>query len=73
MDIKKQFDKVVDNVKDRIDEAKHRSEAETERAKRDVAGQDMTASEKIKSVAKEGGHDVAADWDKTKRDVRDNS
>ncbi|MBC5806453.1 MAG: hypothetical protein DLM53_11640 [Candidatus Eremiobacter antarcticus] len=71
MDIKKEFDKTVDDVKDTMDEAKHRSKAEAEQTKRDVAGQDMTATEKAKSAAKEGANRVEADWDKTKRDVRD--
>ncbi len=73
MDIKKEFGKAVDDVKDTLDETKHRSEAEVEHTKRDVAGQDMTASEKLKSGAKEGANKVEADWDKTKRDVRDNT
>ncbi|MBC5823302.1 MAG: hypothetical protein GIW99_11115 [Candidatus Eremiobacteraeota bacterium] len=70
MDLKKDFNKAVDNVKDGLDEAKHRSQAEGERAKRDVDGDNMTAGEKLESNVKEGGHNLGADWDKTKRDVR---
>ncbi|MDQ2817840.1 MAG: hypothetical protein M3T49_06465 [Candidatus Eremiobacteraeota bacterium] len=72
-DLKNDFNKAVDNVKDSVDQAKHKSQADGERAKRDVAGKDMTASEKVESTVKEGGHNLGADWDKTKKDVRNNT
>ena len=70
MSLKDEFNKVVDNVKDTLHEGAHRSEADAERAKRDVAGDAMTPGEKAGSALNEAGHTVAAEFDATKRDVR---
>jgi hypothetical protein len=62
----------AENVKDTISEAGHRSAAEGEQAKRDVAGDDMTLGEKAGSVVRQGTESVKADLDASKRDVRNN-
>jgi F0F1-type ATP synthase membrane subunit b/b' len=78
------FDKTVDNaanglkkagadVKDSLNEAGHRANAEGEQAKRDVAGDQMTAGQKAGSMLRQGTETIKADVDKTKRDVRDNT
>jgi hypothetical protein len=79
MSLKDTFEKGVDavkkgaeNVKDAVSEIGHRSEAEGEQAKRDVAGDSMTATEKLGSVVHQGTETVKADLDAGKRDVRSN-
>jgi len=64
--------KGVDNVKDTVSEIGHRSEAEGEQAKRDVAGDSMTATEKAGSVLHQGTETLKGDYDAAKRDVRTN-
>lgn len=70
MGLKDEFNKVADNVKDAVSETGHRSEAEGEQAKRDVAGDNMTTSEKAGSMFNQAKNDVQADADSTKRDIR---
>ena len=70
MGLKKQIRKTVDNVKDTARETKHRAESGAERAKRESFGQDMTATQKVRSAGRQAKSDVQADWDKTKRDIR---
>jgi len=60
----------VKNVRDTVNEASHRSEARAEEEKRRVAGDAMTPGEKAESALNEGKNRVQAEWDKTKRDVR---
>ena len=57
-------------MKDTVGEAGHRSAAEAEQAKRDVAGDRMTASEKARSLLNQGAETVKGDFDAAKRDVR---
>jgi hypothetical protein len=71
MGLKDELNKTIDDVKDAVHEGGHRSEAQAEQAKRDVAGDDMTASEKAASMANQAKNTVQADYDKTKRDLRD--
>jgi hypothetical protein len=71
MALKDEFDRAVDNTKDATNEAKHRLEAEAEKAKRELAGDSMTTSEKVGSVLNEAQKNVEADMDHVKRDVRD--
>lgn len=59
------------NVKDAVTEAGHRSAAEGERAKREVAGDALTPSEKAGSVANEAKEDVLAGVDHLKRKARE--
>ena len=60
----------VDNVRDGVSEAGHRSQANAEQEKRNLAGDEMTTGEKAKSMFNQGKNDVQAEYDKTKRDVR---
>lgn len=63
--------KAVDDAKDALREVKHRTEADIEHAKRDVAGDEMTTGEKVKSFVKEDVENTKADVDKAKREIRD--
>ncbi|HEV3088564.1 MAG TPA: hypothetical protein VGX96_15225 [Candidatus Elarobacter sp.] len=60
-----------EDTKDTLDEAKHRVAAGGEKVKRAVEGDSMPLGEKIASNLKEAGHNVKADYDRAKRDVRD--
>jgi len=62
--------KTVDNVADKMSETTHKTEAEGEHAKRDIAGDAMTPGEKTKSVLNEGKENVLGGVDHAKRDVR---
>ncbi|MDQ6825751.1 MAG: hypothetical protein M3Z14_00945 [Candidatus Eremiobacteraeota bacterium] len=70
MGIKDEFNKVVDNTKDTVKEGMHRSTADAEQERRRIDGDNMSFGDKAKSVANEGKHDLQADYDKTKKDVR---
>ena len=63
--------KAVDDVKDAAHEVKHRTEAGLEHAKRDIAGEEMTTGEKVKSFVHEDLENTKADIDRAKRTVRD--
>ena len=52
-------------------EADHRVRAGTEHIKREILGDAMDPAEKAVSQVKEAGHNVAADVDKAKREIRD--
>jgi hypothetical protein len=69
--------RTVDTIKgdthDALDEAKHRVQAGAEKVKRAVEGDDMALGDRVVSHVKEAGHDLKADYDKTKRDVRDDA
>ncbi len=80
MGLKDNFDKAVDNardaianVKDAANEAMHRSTAEAEQTKRDVAGELMTGGETAGSMLNQAKNSVQADIDAAKRDVRNNT
>jgi hypothetical protein len=73
MDLKKDVDRLGKDLKDTADEVKHRFKAGEERGKREAAGDEMTTTEKVESALKEAGHETAAEFDKTKREVRDNT
>ena len=62
--------KTVENVKDTIDEAGHRSAAAGEHATRDAAGDAMSPGEKAKSVVREGSERIQGEIDAAKRTVR---
>ncbi len=70
MGIKDELNKGVKNVQDTVKEAGHRGEAQAEQTKRDVAGDEMTTSEKAGSAANQAKNTVEAEFDKAKRDVR---
>ena len=69
--------RTVDTIKgdthDALDEAKHRLQAGGEKLKRAVEGDDMPLGDRVASHVKEAGHDLKADYDAAKRDVRDHS
>jgi len=62
--------KGAENVTDAASEAAHRSAAQGEQTKRDIAGDQMTTGEKIGSVFNQGKENVGAEVDSVKRDVR---
>lgn len=64
---------IKDDVHDALDESKERMKAGAEKVKRTVQGDSMPLSDRIASHVKETGHDVKADFDHAKRDVRDHS
>jgi len=70
MGLKDELKKTIDDVGDAVDELGHRSAADGERAKREVAGDVMTPGEKVGSLANEGKERVLADVDRAKRDIR---
>ena len=59
------------DVKDFVSEAGHRGAAESEQAKRDVAGDTMTPGEHVGSVLNQGKENLEAGVDHAKREVRD--
>jgi hypothetical protein len=61
----------VDNVKDAVHEGQHRAAADGERAKRETLGNEMTAGEKLGSAVNEAKHRTQAEYDATKRDLRE--
>ncbi|MBV9103066.1 MAG: hypothetical protein JO060_05705 [Candidatus Eremiobacteraeota bacterium] len=61
----------VDDVRDTVKEAGHRSNADAERDKRTLAGDAMTPGEKVGSALEEGKERTLAEVDRAKRDVRD--
>jgi hypothetical protein len=69
--------RAVDTIKgdthDALDEAKHRVQAGGEKFKRAVEGDDMPLGDRVASHVKEAGHDLKADYDASKRDVRDDT
>jgi hypothetical protein len=72
MSIKDTIGNVVNNVKDTISEAGHRSAAEGEQAKRDALGDQMTTGEKAGSLLNQGAETIKANVDASKREVRSN-
>jgi hypothetical protein len=73
MGLKEEFVKTVDNVKDAASEAGHRTEAAGEQAKRDIAGDAMTPTEKMGSALNQAKNSVQADLDSAKQDARNNT
>ena len=63
----------VDDTKDALREAGHRSAADGEKARRDALGNEMTPGEKMVSTAKEIKDRAQAEVDEAKRKVRDHS
>ncbi len=61
----------IDNVKDTVHEGQHRAAADSERAKREMLGNEMTAGEKIGSAVNEAKHRTEAEYDAAKRDIRE--
>ncbi|MGA7355019.1 MAG: hypothetical protein WA431_13375 [Candidatus Cybelea sp.] len=63
--------KTVDDVTDMIHEGHHRSEADAEKARRRLLGDEMTPSEKTGSVVNEAKDRTQAEIDAAKRNLRD--
>lgn len=61
----------ADDLRDAAEELKHKAVADSEKMKRDVLGDDMTATEKIESGANELKNRTQAEIDKGKRELRD--
>jgi hypothetical protein len=72
-DTRRTVDTLKGDTHDALDEAKHRVQAGGEKVKRAVAGDDMPLGDRVASHVKEAGHDLKADYDKTKRNVRDDA
>jgi hypothetical protein len=64
---------VKDDARDTFDEAKERVKAGGERVKRAAEGDQMPLGERVASHVKEAAHNLKADTDKTKREVRDDA
>lgn len=62
---------IKDDVHDAFDETKEHLKAGAEKVKRTVQGDNMPLGDRVASHVKETGHDVKADFDHAKRDVRD--
>jgi hypothetical protein len=61
----------VKNVRDAVEEAKHRAIAGAERARREAFDEEMTPGEKVRSGANEAKHRIQAEVDKGKREIRE--
>jgi gas vesicle protein len=77
MDLKDQLKKAADgiktvaeDVKDKVNEAAHRSTAEAEQTRRDAAGETMTTSEKAGSVINQAKNTAQAEIDAAKQEAR---
>ncbi len=70
MGLKDTISNAIDNVTDKVSELTHKSTAEAEAAKREVAGDTMTPAEKAASVLNEGKERLLGGVDAAKQDVR---
>jgi hypothetical protein len=70
-DTRRTLDTIKGDTHDAVDEVKHRVQAGAEKVKRGVEGDDMPLGDRVASHVKEAGHDMKADYDKTKRNLRD--
>ncbi len=71
MERQDKVDTIKGDTHDALDEMKERVKAGGEKVKRAVEGDSMPLGDRLASHVKEMGHDVKADYDKSKRDVRD--
>ena len=62
----------VDNVKDAANEAMHRTAAQAEQTKREVAGDTLTPGEQVSSVATQVKEETLAQVDSAKQAIRNN-
>jgi hypothetical protein len=72
MGLKDDIQKTVDNVKDAFAEAGHKANADSEQAKRDLAGGALTPGEQAKSIANQAKEETLAGVDRAKQAVRNN-
>jgi len=61
----------IEDAKDTAREVQHRSTADAEKMRREVAGDEMTAGEKLESTANEAKNRTQAEIDKAKRNLRE--
>jgi len=61
----------VDDTKDAVHEAGHRTAADAEKARRETLGDEMTPGEKVGSAANEIKNRTEAEIDEAKRKLRD--
>jgi len=64
---------VKQDTADLADEAKERTQATGEHVNRALQGDAMPLGDRIASNVKEAGHDLKADIDRSKRDIRDHT
>jgi uncharacterized protein YjbJ (UPF0337 family) len=70
MDIKNDLKNIVGAVKDSVNEVIHKSTADAEHARREAAGDTMTPSEHLGSIANEATNSVQASIDHAKVEAR---
>lgn len=70
---RERMETVKDDVRDTVDEAKERVKAGGERVNRTVQGGSMPIDERLGSHVREMGHDIKADVDRAKRELRDDA
>ena len=70
MSIKDDLNNIVGAVKDTFSEAGHKSTADAEASRREVAGDTMTPGEKLGSMANEAKNSVQGDMDHAKVEAR---
>lgn len=68
-EIKKTFQDIGDSIKEGV----HRGNADAEHDTRTIAGDAMTPGEKAGSVVREVSENTKAEFDKTKRNLRDST
>lgn len=73
MGVEHKVEKIAKNIKDTVDEAGHRAQAQSERESRETGGDLLSPMEKMRSHANEAKHEVLAEVDKAKRAVRDHT
>lgn len=61
----------IEDAKDATSEMRHRTAAEGEKVKRELAGSEMTVGEKLGSAVNEGKERTQAEIDAAKRHLRD--
>ncbi|MFN2449544.1 MAG: hypothetical protein ABR508_07105 [Candidatus Baltobacteraceae bacterium] len=68
-----EINKAAKDIGDTVKEGVHRGQADSERAKREAAGDAMTPGDKAGSVIDEAGSTAKAEIDRTKRTFRDST
>ncbi len=69
MGLKETIVGAIDTITDKVNEIGHTTNADAESAKREVAGDALTPTEKAGSILNEGKERILAGVDKTKADV----
>ena len=69
MSLEREIDKTAKNMRDTVNEAKHRTEAESEKLDRET-DPNMSGGDRVRSAANETKRNLQADIDKGKREIR---